>query len=857
MKKLCAALLVLLLVMSSMQVFAVTTEEDEMPLLSGMFVATELTTHEEPWTQEDWNSAVSQLQSVGMDTLVLQYTVQYYSESYKVYYYTPGFDDPGQDMNDRQEAVQYALNACRDSGMKLYLGLHLAEDMWFSAMDAGFRDVGKDGKSAFLTESAAYSAQLFDDLWAQFGAEYGDVIAGWYLPYEFNNTLGDDARNRLVEDFYQPLTNHIKSVTPSKKIMISPLLYPPMLTEPSQDMLDAWEKLCYDVWARTRVDIIAPQDGCGWESSVRENLPLFYEAMAKARTDAQTVRNGAGYGEAIAWNNPELYSMTGSNTMTMRRFSENMRAVDQYVDAHVSFSLHSLTEMEAGKGGTNTTNGAFYEAYAYMAEHGKVYEGKLPTPEGLNAQVENAFDAVLSWDRMGDDGLEMPVAGYQIRRGDAQASQQEMVLLPDVPQPGAEEATVTLRDSQLESGHTYRYEVYAYDGSGNLSETPAVTEVTIADGVIAVKRLADAAPIDDLAVKVYSLSGQPRIAGDADGLAQGSMVKIGLNENGDMAQYVLEVPADGSELGLISLRVRYSPAENQYFPDKIEVLADSKLVNTLYPQRDYGNSMTGEVLLPVSLNGASAKEKVELVVTQRHQTVSLYGVSAYGVDPNVTVPETYQEPENIVKGQPVTIGGYMATQGFSAGDHFRGTDCLTLDYTKGTVQTTANLYKGSYATSLLTRTTADLPLIGWYSDGGNCGISGYAADADRSVWLRTIGLSGESFDLTVELPTAQAIQGASTEWLLDRDATVFLPLKVEYYGLTVGGVEELIGVANRPSAPQIDFENPPSEDNCHQVDAYRYKVVDDSGTVYTKIIARVYPQYPANSHFVRGFGVYG
>ena len=73
-------------------------EENEMPLLKGMFAATELTTQWTPWTQEDWNSMASQLKAVGMETLVVQYAVQYYSQSYKVYYYVPGFDDPGQDV---------------------------------------------------------------------------------------------------------------------------------------------------------------------------------------------------------------------------------------------------------------------------------------------------------------------------------------------------------------------------------------------------------------------------------------------------------------------------------------------------------------------------------------------------------------------------------------------------------------------------------------------------------------------------------------------------------------------------------------------------------------------------------------
>lgn len=854
-RKILAFVLILQMTVMLFPAAAGAEEEKEMPLLSGMFVATELTTQGEPWTQEDWNSTVSQLKAVGMDTLVVQYAVQYYSQSYKVYYYVPGFDDPGQDLNNRQEALVYALNACREHDMKLYLGLHLAEDMWFSALDAGFRDVGQDGRSVFLTESADFSRQVFDDLWGQFGSEYGDVIEGWYLPYEFNNTLGDAGRKRLIEDFYQPLTAHIKKVTPDKKILISPLIYPPMLSEPTEEMLKTWRNLMYDVWAKTRVDIIAPQDGCGWESSVRENLPPFYEVMAQAREEAQRIRSSKGWGEAVAWNNPELYSMTGSNTMTMRRFGENMRALDEYVSAHVSFSVHSLAVLASGKGGSNETNGAFYAAYAYLAENGELCESELPTPQGLSAQIENTFDVRLSWDRMQDEGLKLPVAGYRVLRRDAKAPQEETILLPDVPQPTEGEARVVLRDAQLESGRVYRYEIYAYDGSGNLSAEPAVTEIGITDSVVAAKRVTGGKPFDGVQLTLFALEGEPVVSGGIETLPETGELQIGVGEEEQTVRYVLEADAGEESAGFLYLQLTYSPGEDCYFPDKIEVLADGRPVNTLYPQRDYGDSLTGKVWLPVSLGGASG-QKVELVITQSRPRVALNQVSVYGCDKNVTVPEDYREPENVAAGQPVSVNGYAVSQDFVPDNHFRGADSLILDYEQGLIRTEQNLYKGSYATGLLTRGSADLPFISWKEDGGGCRAAGRSPDANRSVWFRTINLGGASFDLTVDLPTAQSVGGVSTEWLSDRDATVFLPLRIEYYGMTKGGTEQLIGTAERPNQAQIDFDRPPSEDNCHRPDSFRYKVLDETGTVYTRIIARVYPQYPGNSHFVRGFCVY-
>lgn len=827
-------------------------EGERMPLLSGMFVATELTTQGEPWNQEDWNSAVEQLKRVGMDRLVIQYSVQYYSQNNKVYYYRPGFEEAGADRGGRQNTLDYALNACRDQGMKIYLGLHLAEDLWFSAMDAGFRDVGTDGKSAFLTESASFSAQLFDDLQARYGTEYDDVIEGWYLPYEFNNTMGDAARNRLVEDFYQPLSAHIKKAAPDKKILISPLIYPPMLTEPTEAMLETWEKILYDVWTRSQVDIIAPQDGCGWESSVRENLPPYYEAMARACREAQSIRKRKGWGEASAWNNPELYSMTGSNTMTMKRFGGNMQLLDQYVDAHVSFSLHSLIELAPGKGGTNLTNGAFYQAYAYVAEHGCLYRAELPAPAGLTARTENTFDIRLSWERMGEEGLTLPVAGYRIRR--SEAAGEEGILLPDVPQPAEEDGEVSFLDAQLESGRTYYYQVFAYDGCGNLSAVPAEIEVTVADDVFPVLRQTSTRPAADPAFRFFSLTGEPMVSGEAKTLKDGGEVRIGADGETPV-RYVLECVCS-EEIGLLCLQVRYSPGEGYFFPDKIEALADGVLVNTIYPQRDYGASPAGPVWLPVSLAGASAGEKAELVITQSRREFVLTGATAYGCDRNVKLPENYREPENLAEGLPVTVSGYTAVQGFSPEDHFRGTDSLLLDYEEGLLSLQQNLHKGNYATSLLTRGSADLPYVRWQEDGGGGITPGRPGDANRSIWFRTMDLKGESFDLTVELPTPQSIRGVSLELLSDRDSAVFLPLKVEFYGLTRGGGEELIGTALRPAQAQIDFDLPPSGENCHRQDSFRYKTLDGSGREYRKIIARVYPQYPANSHFMRGFCVY-
>jgi len=822
-------------------------------MLTGMFVAPELVTGSNPWTQEDWNKVMSQLKAVGINKVVIQYSVQYYSETSKNHYYTPSFEKASADNTGKQQQIPYALKAAKDSGVKLWLGLHIAEAAWFSAMSAGFQDAG------FLKSSADYSQKIFDDLWKQFKGEYADTIGGWYLPFEFNNVdVKGQAKTKLINEFYKPLTSHIKNVTPNKQILVSPLVYASLTVAPTSDEVDVWRQLCRDLWAETQVDIIAPQDGCGWESTMKETLDPWYKAMDEARKQAQPARDAKKYGQAIAWNNPECYNMNGTSTMTMKRLTDNMTAVNAYVSEHVSFSLHSLVYLADGKNGVNATNQMYYKAYEYLVKNGRLFvpSKALPAPAGLKAQVSNGVDVVLSWDKVTDDKVQMPVAGYQVWRKEAGASADTVIRIKEIDQP--KDSRVTVTDYQAEPGRQYEYMVYAFDGTGNRSGTPSTVKVTIEDFGIALNREYGQNLASSLKFSADGFLNAKLAYGKVSQLndgkngvkisnwenSKGAWIGFEKTERNQLGKYNIQIAnSSGKKIGFIYLNMLNQPTMDVYLPEKIDVLADGVQIAVMYPFKEYHQSPVGELWIPVDLMDAVSAKTITLRITQKYFRSMISEIRVYEAKPTASAGNDYREPVNLAAGQPVMITGYGSTQNFNADAHFKGVKVTAIDTQKGTLETNYLMYKGNYATRLLTHGLGKGPELRWTDDSSN------------SVWLGLTNL-GSSFELSVDLKSPSTVRAIETQWLIDRDAAVFLPTLIEFYGQTVTGETELIAKAYRPSVALLNFDEKPSSTNTHRIETKSYRAICSSDKLYKKITAKVFPQYPANTHFVRNLVVY-
>ncbi len=825
-------------------------------MLSGMFVAPELVTGKNSWDQQDWDSVMSQMKAVGIDQVVIQYSVQYYSDIVKNHYYVPGFEQAGTDNTGKQQQIPFALKAAKKHGVKIWLGLHIAEDAWFRAMPAGFQDLN------FLIDSAEYSKKIFDDLWSQFKGEYAGTIAGWYLPFEFNNVdVKGEAKTRLINYFYKPLTQHIKSVTPDKLIMVSPLVYASLTVPPAKQAVDAWKDLLYDIWANTRVDVIAPQDGCGWESTMKETLEPWYKAMDEARRQAQPVRDSKKYGPALAWNNPESYSMNGTGNMTIKRLTDNMKAVDKYVSAHVSFSLHSLAYLPGDKPGQNSpVNELYYRAYEYAVINNRLYTPGTPiaAPENLEAKILSGVDVQLSWDRTEAVGDQMPVAGYEVWRKKADEDDSQFIRIKELSQPSRDEKRVMVTDYQTDPGTSYVYAVYAFDATGNRSSKPAIINADIDGFGIALNRTYGADVTGTLNFTVDGFINTSVKFGSAaklkDKTIGQSMARWDNNNSSwtgiektrreDLGRFNLNIENNtGKKLSFIYISMLNQPTSDVYLPEKIDVIADGRHIASYYPYKEYSSSPVGAIWIPVDLGSAVDARKITLQFTQKFYRIMLSEVRVYEGKSTSADNDGYVEPVSLIEGQPVMITGYPSSQNFNPDSHFGGVTNTVIDTQKGTLETSYLIYKGNYSTYLLTRGAGKGPQISWHEDTGN------------SVWLRLSNL-GSTFELSVDLKAPSTIRAIETEWLIDRDATVFLPNYIEFYGVTTDGVNELIGKAYRPSVALLDFDKAPSESNTHRIETKAYRIIVDSSKLYEKITAKVFVPYPANTYFVKNLIVH-
>ena len=846
--------LAVLMTFSSTVLMQGSAREGDMPMLSGVFIATQLcsdtTAPNGSWDQSKWNTAADQLVAAGIDTMVVQYAVQYWSAASKTFYYPATFETPQNSGNQHQiRQHEYILKAAKAKGLKVYLGLHIAEDLWFSAMDKGFPDLN------FLTDSVNYSKQVFDDLWNLYRTEYGSVIEGWYLPFEYNNSVTGSAKDRLINSFYAPLTSYIKSVTPSKLIMISPLIYTDLKPAANQTNLNICYNTTKDVYANSRVDIIAPQDGCGWESSVAENIGEWYAAMQRAKNDAQVIRNQKGFGPAYFWNNPECYSMAGAG-MNMRRLMGNMSAVDQYVDKHVSFSIHSLVYLSQTNN-ADMENKLFYDAYKYIYDNDAFFvpQNAIPAPTGVSAVIENGYDVNLTWNAVNLQNGYMPIASYIVKRKRTGQQDSEAVKLTEAKQLYGQTGVISYKDAQIESGEGYEYLIYALDATGNISASPARVSVNCPETGM---------EIDRRYINKNFAGGLSVIYGNANGIqsADGSTVRLTDGQQGalitdwalqrnqwfgvqkqsgaDIGRYSLTIQnIGGKNVGCVYVNALYQPNQAIYLPEKIDVYVNNSTVpsKTVYPQKQYQNSLLGDVWIPLILNNVEACQTVTVTVTQKNEWSFISEINLYEAQNTPAAGGMYRHPANIVENRPVAITGIGNIENIDPVQHFRGIAETKVSENGGLFE--EYIYsKGLYATKNLTR-DVNAPYVNWSDD-----VTTY------SRWLG-VGNVGTSFQLSTDLAQPSSVRGASLSFLQDRTAGIYIPKKVEFYADTGNGKLVLLGTADIPSVAQLEFDKPLSDTNKHQVEEKRYKLKSEDGTLYRRVVVKVFPQYPGNFSYMK------
>lgn len=445
---------------------------------------------------------------------------------------------------DQVGAILAAAKARTDSSgrpFKVWLGLQLDENAWFG---------GGSSNDAWMAQQTALSKDLVDALWAKYGpsnaagsvpghTDYSSMIAGFYLPFEANNTeyttstAADQAARKKRFDLLNAYTDTVSTYITSKQsslgVMVAPYHSGKIGADPAsaaeKDRRADYQSVVTELLKNSAVSVYAPQDMLGAQgASPTDIAPWFIAARAGISASGKPTK---------LWATSETYSMQGASNMPIGELTAHMKAANTVIsglspsvagiDGYAGFSLNNLNRNAwAFNASLNTLSYRAYLSYLALgwsppqvvpamnadrpAEGNTVSAVRLGGSNNYNVQVEFPFLPTAVPDFGGT--MYSPVAGYQIYRNGQAVRQLPQPLkqkttpatVVDGNSDGYPDVDTTARagtstgatgvlgftDPNLQPGNTYTYQVAAFDAFGNTGPKSPGTAVVFPTDAISV-----------------------------------------------------------------------------------------------------------------------------------------------------------------------------------------------------------------------------------------------------------------------------------------------------------------------------------------------------------------------------------
>lgn len=251
------------------------------------------------FTDEQWETKVSEIASLGMHYIVLMASAMVYPDSCEAYFQTDIYPQAAMTARDPMEAL---LRAADRHDIKVFIG-------------AGFYGFWQDTLRNMVDPDVTKRAfKAMEQLYARYG--HHPSFYGWYLPDELGICP------YYSEDFirYTNLyTAHGKSFDSKLQVLIAPY---------GTNMLKADDTYVRQL-ERLDCDIIAYQDEVGVQKSTAAHTPAYYEALRKAHDKA---------GRAALWADMEVFQFEGNVYYSallpapMERIEQQIKSISPYVD---------------------------------------------------------------------------------------------------------------------------------------------------------------------------------------------------------------------------------------------------------------------------------------------------------------------------------------------------------------------------------------------------------------------------------------------------------------------------------------------------------------------------------------------
>ncbi len=279
------------------------------------------------------------MRDAGIKKLIIQSTVDESSQQTKPPSYSPTsmlslypskIKDSkycGNTPNTQISPVESILKHAQASGVSVYLGLNFYQSAWFYSFTS--RPFVTDTNWGSLEASRGNA--IADELSTLYRAKYPNAFAGWYWPWEIDNSqaMRYPSTVTALAKMMNANFNHLATIGGGLPVIISPF-FNPLLSTPGE-VTSYWTSLFSQLPNFGAKGIFAPQDGIGAGDVLLTQIPAWFGALASA----VATKPGLKF-----WANCETFQIasTGNSTAPMSRVIQQFKAAGPFVSDIVTFA---------------------------------------------------------------------------------------------------------------------------------------------------------------------------------------------------------------------------------------------------------------------------------------------------------------------------------------------------------------------------------------------------------------------------------------------------------------------------------------------------------------------------------------
>lgn len=402
------------------------------------------------WDDERWQTEIEYMKKAGIEYLILQDVANKSGDdTWSVYYESelPVFEN----AVTYPDVIASALKNCKGTGIKVFIGLAMFDDFWVE---------GAITKQ--YSEMCGVAADMVEEIYGKYYADYSDCFYGWYFTPEFNNVLTCQININGLCNGLNAIIDRIDKTDKSLPLLLSPFYAEYLANGPVMTLANL-VRMLNKINFRDG-DIFAPQDAVGALWTSEENLEKIWKIYSAAVKSADA--------DIRLWANCENFTLSFADTLldgiltrpatenamsitsTLDRFVRQMNVASKYAENIITFSYNHYFSPAL-------VNPVFMETYYDYIENGFVLESNKPSKISNPSKTETENGIVIGWDAAEDD---FGIAYYRIEKNGDFLARIELCF----------DAGTETGFTDSNGSITDEYSIVAYDAAGNASEITVI-----------------------------------------------------------------------------------------------------------------------------------------------------------------------------------------------------------------------------------------------------------------------------------------------------------------------------------------------------------------------------------------------